>query len=178
MLPTTLGLCGVCIILQHWRRLSQDPPRWNVQPSNFQQSLAIPHCRETWGRVLSDAHNQRFGDLRVPLFDHVDAISPTGPKSCHARPHPRPSGSTLPTRMAIATPPERSQRLLPLPRLLSCTSTRWCHDGPRTTRTDQGCTARATRSCAPGCSAHEQQKPTCLGILHQVSAMKQKILLR
>ena len=80
MLPTTLGLCGVCIILQHWRRLSQDPLRWNVQPSNFQQSLAVPHCRETWGRVLCDAHNQRFGDLRVPLFGHVDAISPTGPK--------------------------------------------------------------------------------------------------
>ena len=176
MLPTTLGLCGVCIFLQHWRRLSQDPPRWNVQPSNFQQSLAIPHCRETWGRVLSDAHNQRFGDLRVPLFDHVDAISPTGPKSCHARPH----------RGRQAQPSQREWQLRhPLSGPRDSFHSQDCshappHVGVMTDRERLGlirvhCAQPEVR---PGCSAHEQQKPTCLGILHQVSAMKQKILLR
>ena len=33
-----------------------------------------------------NAHDQRFRDLRMPLLDHVDAVSPTGPMCCHARP--------------------------------------------------------------------------------------------
>ena len=87
VLPSSLRLSGVCFWIQHWRCVGQTPPRWNVQPSTFQQPLTVPHCDKTWRRVSMNAHDQRFGDLRVPLFDHVNAISPTGPMCCHARPH-------------------------------------------------------------------------------------------
>ena len=57
------------------------------RPTQHLQPLTVPHCDKTWRRVSMNAHDPRFGDLRVPLFDHVNAISPTGPMCCHARPH-------------------------------------------------------------------------------------------
>ena len=54
----------------------------------------------------------------------------------------------------------------------SCTSTRGHHDGQRVFGAYS-----AEPEIRPGCSTHQQQKPTCLGVLKQRNALEPEILL-
>ena len=132
MLPTTLGhhappLAGVSAKLLH--------------DGMSNQSLAMPH----W------PHNQRFSDLRVPLFDHCGCNQPNWTKKRQTQPS---------QREWHATPLGRYQGLLPLPRLHAPPHVGVMTNRERLRLIRVHCMQQESW---PGCGTHEQQKPNKLG---------------